>query len=325
MDSVRTVLEVLKFVAPLDVLQRTSVTSRHWHKCTESPELWWTFCEGEGVDPDPSESSDPKTLYRDNLRQIAKLLLIRGAEIRVISVKDFSVSHYSLPASTGVTDDNGYCFISPNKVMCFGAAATPNVCEINLRTMTVTPLSPMQKSRVYPGLLRYEKYIYVFGGRICVCEKYNLRTASWIRIEDSLHDPLEALVPAQHKDKVYLAGHTTVEVFHILTESFTILNFPLPIDWWYILACIHGNDLVVLQQGIVSRWTLDSNENSFRRTEMTSMGSGYWSNCIPVWWGGKLYSLHNDIPNVLGMFEFDPTKSELTQVMTVDEMQRPKS
>jgi hypothetical protein len=124
-------------------------------------------------------------------------------------------------------------------------------------------------------------------------------------------EPLEALMPALYGLRVFLAGHTTVEVFDIQKETFKQLPFALPTDWWYTICLIDKQELVVVQSSVVSRWTIDSNESEFRQITWGGFGSGYYSNCPPVWYNGELYSLFNRVPNVEGLLAFSPSQNTL--------------
>lgn len=314
----RTLTEVLKFGSAEDLLREASVVNQLWSRVANSDEVWWTLCETINSNYDTTAS--PKVAFRELAFYPKQLLFVLYDKVKLISVEEIAAGRFdsavtTLSLHTPVDNSGAYCFVTPKRVLCFGAGNSPGVLEINLQTLSLVHLPDMCDRRWYPGLLRYQHYIYVFGGRVTSCQKLNLRTRSWEAIQGHLHDPLEALMPAEHQQVVYLAGFITVETFHLETEEFSSLPFGLPRSWWYTICLVHEDDLVVIQEHCIERWKLGSSETGFRIHHNEWASTAYYSNCLPVWHNGKFYTLHNEIPAVCGAFEFDPVENKLTEVM----------
>ena len=311
MGSVRAVLEVLKLSSAVDLLQCLSCVCSQWRKLSSHSEVWQTYCEIEDIDLDEWPDKSAKDTYRIGVYPPTTLVFLRNSTVKLIAVhllpSPAAVTEFSLTCDSGPSDENAYCLISRRRVLRFGVGFNTTVQEIDLRTGTIIELPSMKVARTYPGVFRYSrKEIYLFGGRTKVCEKFHLNSLHWELIRGEMVQSLEALMPAKHGNQVYLAGHTTVEVFDITTETFTELPFHLPVDWWYSLCLIDKEDLVVVQSTKVSRWTITSGKTGFKETLQAHFGSGYYSNCPSVWYNGEHYSLHNDIPDIQGVFAFSP-------------------
>ena len=317
MRSNRSVTEVLKQVSAEDLLKAASVVCEQWSRVCNSDEVWWALCE---TLYDYDKSLSPKAAYREGYLRPQRLLFIIYNKVKLIDVRDVAAGRFdsaitTLTLDTPVDNSNAYCFISENRVVCLGAGDSAGVLELHLKALTVTHLPAMCDRRWYPGLLRHKTYLYVFGGRVTSCEKLDLRTRTWASISGHLQDPLEALMPAEHQDLVYLAGNLTVETFHLRTEAFSALPFSLPTNWWYTICLVHAEDLVVIQDKKIQRWHIGSAHREFRSSMNDWSSTAYYSNCPPVWFAGKFHSLHNEIPAVCGVFEFDPVQNKLSEVM----------
>jgi len=316
MGSVRAVLEVLKLSSAKDLLQSLSCVNVQWYRLSTHTEVWQAYCETEVIDLTDWPDNSAQEAFRLGRLPTDTLVYVRSRIVKLISVLTLAVTKYKLKLDSGLSDKNGYCLVSRYRVICFGVQESPKVLDINVKTGAISQLPPMRESRIYPGVLRYScSLIYLFGGRTKVCEKLDLQSKQWKLVQGEMLEPLEALTPALHHLQVYLAGNFSVEIFHIQQETFTQLPFKLPIDWWYSLCFIDKEDLVVVQSSKVSRWTIGSSEKGFRVFPQPNLGSGYYSNCPAVWCNGELYSLHNDIPDVDGVFAFSPESNALRLVI----------
>lgn len=318
MQSNRSVTEVLKFGDAAELLRVASVVCRQWSRAANSDEVWWTLCDTLSCDSD--SSLDPKAIYYSSQIGPQLLLFILYDKIKIIDTREVAAGRFesavtTIALETRVDNSNAYCFLTANRVVCLGVGESAETIEINLKTLAIKQLPNMCDRRWYPGLLRFKHYLYVFGGRVTSCEKLNLLSCKWESISGHLKDPLEALMPAEHKDIVYLAGSATVETFHLKTEAFSSLPFRLPDCWWYTICLVHENDLIVIQASKIERWGLGSSEREFRISYNDWCSTAYYSNCLPVWFDGKFYTLHNEIPAVCGVFEFDPQVNKLREVM----------
>ena len=258
MESVRAVLEVLKLSSAVDLLHHLSCVCSHWHKLSTYSEVWQTYCEIEGINVHDWPDKSARDTYRLGGYLATTLVYVRDYTIKLISVKGLpsssAIKKFTLKTESGRSDDNGYCLISRLRVIRFGVQHSTIVQDINLKTGEISLLPPMSETRIYPGVLRYQgDLIYLFGGRTRVCEKFHLQAKQWERLAGEMTEPLEALMPALHGTKVYLAGHTTVEVCQLLGETFTQLPFSLPKDWWYTFCLVDREELVVVQNGAVGR------------------------------------------------------------------------
>lgn len=320
MGSTRAVLEVLKLCSPSDLLRHLSYVSLQWRKLSTNTEVWQAYCEDNGIDLNAYPDQSALEAFRQDSNFEQFLVYIQDRTVKLVHVPKLlsseGVIEYTLNTVSGPSDDNGYCLISRYRVIRFGVVGKPEVQDIDLRTGSISELPQMQVGRTYPGVYRHSKgLIYLFGGRTKVCEKFHLQSLQWELVTGKMIDPLEALTPARYAQKVYLSGSTTVEVFDIDTEAFSKLPFSLPIDWWYSLCLIDKQELVVVQSNTVSRWAIDSNVGAFRTINQDSFGSGYYSNCPPVWYQGEMYTLHNDIPSIQGVFAFSPQRNSLRVVL----------
>lgn len=316
MGSVRAVLEVLKLCSPSDLLRHLSCVCLQWRKLSNHSEVWQAYCEDDGIDLSVFPYNSAQEAFRENVNFETFLVFVRDRTVKLVSVPKLSrseaVTECILNTDSGPSDDNGYCLVSRYRVIRFGVVTKPAVQDIDLRTGNIRELPQMQVGRTYPGVYKHSRrLIYLFGGRTRICEKFHLQSLQWELVKGEMINRLEALTPARYEQKVYLSGSTTVEVFDLDLETFSQLSFSLPLDWWYSLCLIDKNELVVVQSTTVSRWTINSKECAFRLIEQESLGSGYYSNCPPVWYQGEMYSLHNNIPDVQGVFAFSPQRNTL--------------
>lgn len=321
MGSRRAVLEVLKLCNPSDLLLHLSSVCNQWHQLSTNSEVWQAYCEYEGIDLRNWQEVSAQEAYRlGRFPYSTTLVYVQNSTVKLVAVPDLpsrtAISMYKLSTQSGPTDENGYCLVSYKRLIRFGVNKSTDVQNIDLSTGIITPLPSMSVPRHYPGVLRYSpRLIYLFGGRTQVCEKFHIQSKQWESTKEAMIEPLEALMPALYGFQVFLAGHTTVEVFQIHTEIFRQLPFPLPTDWWYTICLIDKDELVVVQKNVVGRWTIDSTETAFRQIGWEGFGCGYYSNCPPVWYDGELYSLFNSVPNVDGVLAFNPSQNTLRRVL----------
>ena len=317
----RAVLEVLKLSDPSDLLLHLSSVCLQWRKLSTNSEVWQAYCEYDDIDLNNWREVSAQEAYRlSRYPYKTTLVHVQNSTVKLVSIPDLpdkaAISEYTLTTNSGLSDENGYCLISVKRLFRFGVKELTNVQNIDLAKGTITPLPPMSVPRHYPGVLRYSpRLIYLFGGRTQVCEKFHIQSKQWERVNGEMIEPLEALMPALYNFRVFLAGHTTVEVFDIHEETFRKLPFDLPIDWWYTICLIVKDELVVVQNSVVSRWAIDSAESAFREITWEGFGSGYYSNCPPVWYNGELYSLFNNVPSVEGLLAFSPSQNTLRRVL----------
>jgi len=309
----------MKWLEARDILQAEALVCRGWGELASTEELWRSLYEDCFHSPCESPA---KSAYRENYLATSTLLMIRNSTVTLISVPKLSspnaVRTIELLQDSGIGDRNAYCLLTGFKVLRFGNDESPEVQLIDLRTGAISLIAPMSCPRLYPGLIRYQGYIYLFGGHETTAEKLKLTTWTWEGIKDVMKSNKSSITAARHLTSVYLAYSTEIEVFDLETELFSVLQLQALDGWCYSLCLVVSDELVILQKEIVERWRIGSNETGFRAKQGTSRGDGYYTNCPPIWYQGVCYCLHNDYPRILGVLASDAQRCQLDEVLTFD-------
>lgn len=310
-------LEVMKWLDARDILQAEALVSRAWKDLASTEELWRSLYED--FFHCACETS-AQSAYQEDYLAASTILMVRNRTVTLVSVSKLpsanAVRSISLQQDSGAGDCDAYCLLTGFKVLRFGNHISPEVQLIDLNTGAITLIAPMSCRRSYPGIIRYQGYIYLFGGVGITSEKLNLTNWTWEGIKDNLKASWSSITAARHLTSVFLAYSNEIEVFSLETELFSVLQVRSSSGWCYSLCLVDSDELVLLQSNTIGRWRIGSNETSFTVKQGTSRGSGYYTNCPPVWHKGVCYSLHNDYPRIMGVLAFDPQTDELCEVLS---------
>ena len=118
-------------------------------------------------------------------------------------------------------------------------------------------LQDMREERMSHGVVRYQDWVYVFGGRIGTSsavkswERYSLIPRTWDR-HGSMKEERRFFSPGVHQGKIYLAGGLceSIEVFDPVSERFTWVAKGLPSRLGGLVLSLSDQLLVLFDKGI---------------------------------------------------------------------------
>ena len=106
----------------------------------------------------------------------------------------------------------GFALLNPSSLLLVGGASDfRSVRVINTYTGAVRTETPLIQGRVYPGVVAYEDYIWVFGGRddqhvLSSALKYHKTHRQWTALPDMTYPKIP--VPCERNGAIFLPGLT---------------------------------------------------------------------------------------------------------------------
>ena len=309
MAWVRPTLEVLKWMEAVDILRSAAVTCVLWSRAASNRELWQSLCEGAGL-----QGANDKDYYC--ACACKRLVWGQGNVVCLFNAFNSSTREVQLPADPGFRASSAWCLISPTMLVLFSSSPSREVLQVNLRERNFRTVSLMNQRHEYPGVLRQGHWVYVFAGKTTCIEKYHAQQSKVRTLDTCTFEEMWGVTPCAHKDRAYLAGVNKIEAFQLSTETMERTPLKLPKSWYFSLLLIREDSLIALQKDTATWWSLEGQITKMGQKHIGRHGDGYYSNCPPIWHDGKCFSLHNDIPEIFGVFQFDSDEVELRTIQT---------
>lgn len=126
-----------------------------------------------------------------------------------------------------------------------------------LTRRTKEQLQDMREERMSHGVVRYQDWVYVFGGRIGIStavkswERYSLVSLTWDR-HGSMKEERRFFSPGVHQGKIYLAGGLcqSIEVFDPVLERFSWVAKGLPDRRGGLVLSVSDQLIILFDKGI---------------------------------------------------------------------------
>jgi len=258
MESNRSVLEVLGFLAALDILRCTSCVSQHWLRLSNSHEIWRSLCDSANISSADITSCQlsPKLAYKQ-LRdvEIFNLVTRRRKRLRLFDCRSRKLlSKISYP----ICDFSSAVLLSDLEAFIIGSSRNhKQALLVHFGTAQVTKYLDSLNERQYHASVRLFRTVFLFGGDISdgqSAEKCSLSEKKWSRLPPM---PVKriAFTPCVRERCIYLCGGN-VDVCHVFdtrTNVYEELPFRLPGSSWCIATFV-GQDLVLENNCYRSKW-----------------------------------------------------------------------
>jgi hypothetical protein len=193
-----------------------------------------------------------------------------GVQLHDLQTGEETSLHVTLPKNVMT------CLLDTQTLLCLGGQPELATAQlVKLSTGQVTELPPMSIPRFSAGILKWLQQVFVFGGNdpaTAQCERLCLTTQVWSSLS-SMHRAKHAFCPCRYEDLIYLpAAGEELEVFSLLSETYTLLTYTIPLKPGPTVAFLVGKELYVLAGGQLARKLLAS-DVSVTELEACSGGS----------------------------------------------------
>jgi len=168
--------------------------------------------------------------------------------------------------------DSGASYIQVDRrtLLCLGGDLTSTaVRELDLHSLQLASLPPMQTPRTHAGVAKVSRFVYIFGGsaisniELKYCEKYTLQDKQSFPLGD-MQWPRSHFTPCTFRTLIYLVSPwttRTIETFHPEAETFTVLPISLPPEMELNSAStsfiVHGELCVLTTSEQIGRWRIE--------------------------------------------------------------------
>jgi hypothetical protein len=161
--------------------------------------------------------------------------------------------------SSAVLMEDGLVFV------CSGSnPPSSHAYEIRPSTGQVDNKPDMHIPRYSPGIIEAYKSIYVFGGfrarRLTASERFSREGNVWLDLPDMIAGR-DCFNPCLQGNVIYLCGGRgtdSVETFDVVSERFRKTGIALPGRGMNATSAIVEDQLIVIQPGKMTRWSLDT-------------------------------------------------------------------
>lgn len=264
MSTVRSLLEVLKWVDCFDLGRSANQVSRQWLNAASSDEVWDVLREAYNLDC----TYTSETIKSSFLRQYRQcyLHILHQSYLRTYNIR----KQQWLPA-VYVTIEVAFDKLSSLVVLppCYvlatgcGSPLTAQSGIIHCKTGEVTRLPDMSTPRCRHASLLYHDHIYVFAGsndteiHTDTVEKLSLKSESqWTKLPNL---PIKSAfsTPCRKDTLVYFFGGWNTNLcfhFDLLSEVFTLLPFTTPASGYLTTSFVHNNDIYFCQCRSLVHW-----------------------------------------------------------------------
>lgn len=253
MDSFRAVLEVAKFLEPVEVLQNYEKVAVLFTRAANAEELWLSFINTANPNIGRINLSveSAKTYY---LREFFKKLPELSCEALKIYYLPYRKPIIRL-LSRPIRIDPGsiYLFLPDSRVfLCGGVLNLTYV--IDSHSGSVSEAAPMLVQRSHPGLISVDGSVYAFGG---LRDSTSLRRAEKWKSEwgdlPKMSFSHDSFAPCSLNASVFLFTSHGCEVFRVRTQVFSPLDLKLTIPADGAIAGIVRNELLLVSKNTVLR------------------------------------------------------------------------
>ena len=182
----------------------------------------------------------------------------------------------------------------------------------------------MNSARCVVGIWNQKNMsVFVFGGYgpNTTSEKYTLATKIWTPLPNPLQQPKVWCSVCEHSTGVYLSGNnnsdsSSIEFFNSNHETFTLLRTDTLA--YAAIMCCFGDELYYLRQDKIEWAGLSKGPTAATlsvKSTIPQLGNGqYWCCCPLKQLGKEVIGVFSCSGSITGLFSFNSTKSELTQV-----------
>lgn len=308
MEWLRSVVEVLKFVSPGDVLLEGCLVCSLWRSAAANTELWSLYL-------DFTPWWDSYRLPDESLSALYKRLtnhhLLYFLSPRHLHLYDSSSPLHPSPIVLEITvpsDSTSAIAVSPDSLCIYWCGGgSPNTRAYQYQTCQTTRLGNMGTPRSLHTLVYAYMGLFVFGGNagnrlLSSAESKPHEQKSWNPLPN-MQCERAGFNASLHKALIYLIGGYTdkCEAFSPHSLTYFSLNFTLPQA--NSQSCVYisaSNVLVVATKGYLTR--IDLNNGAEDRREVGESGQMHlWSCSAPVLKGGKLYRGNKEGVGVLDL------------------------
>ena len=305
MDSFRSVLETLKFLAPEDVLKHTSQVGLLWSRTSNSDELWFEFLAAAHI----PLNANPKEVFRLTPFCTLTLLTEQTATIRNC-LKDVE-RVVRLVEPVRASWNSAHALIDTTTIILCGnqtSSISAESCIIDLAKGSVRAIDPMFEARVGHGVIVTHPYAYVFGGYgpLASSEKCDLNTGKWLQLPHMLAEHAWFTPCRDHQSIFICGGNTNVcEQFNLVSQEFSLLPITLLANSGSTCTVHHNGYLIILHAKTATAYNIETRASS--DAQLATMGD-VWSNS-PAIVVGKTVLSERDETGRLQTYSF----TELTE------------
>lgn len=324
-NSYRSILEVLRFAAPKELLTSASELCMLWLKAANSDELWWDLCDLYRI-PTLQGQTSGKLSFKEGCFDmlIQELPLVRPNSVVRFSIPDLKQTTVQLSTTLKGNHFSAYCYLNLTRLMICGGGDTQHnyVFAIELDSGEVTQLASMIQERRSHAAYKWYKFVYVFGGykgrNLDTIEKYSVKEDRWETLETRLTYPMEAFVPARYKLDLYLVGALHIEIFNLRSETCRLFPLSLPKTWFYTLPFLtNEGELVIAQKDKILYCSVADVPSNFISIDIPQIANGnYWTTGTPVKHGEAIYCFHHTHGTIEGILKMK--KYSLSRIFDIN-------
>lgn len=207
------------------------------------------------------------------------------------------------------------CLLSESEVMYIGnyPPYSAEAFIVNLQSFHTTQILSMGTERGWPGVIRVEAAVYVFGGNnpmLTSSEKMQIASLQWAPIPDMQHGRY-SFSPCFYEDEIYLGDYMqpmkVIEAFNVISETYRPLDIPLPKLQRHSMSFILDHEMYIMNLDFeLARWKINSSEREFTCSTVSIHSSidKPYCGCPPLIVGRKVFYA-NYIEGCLTVFDLD--------------------
>lgn len=319
MDSYRVLVEVLKWLGPIDLLTSTGEVSSRWREVSDSRELWLDLLP---VAVDLGDSC-PKRYYAAHFTKSVYVVSNNSLKRYYVAAKIW----VEKPLSRGIETNWQTAMTLPlphTLFVCGTMSRREDTCSINTQTGTVRVLGTLNPHRQGVGLISVNGIVYAFGGVNTVqANKHDLKGIMWTQISGSTVKRAY-FNPCLKGEIVYLLGGTGEEAqgekYNVHTGNFSLMSLKLEIS--ACAALIHNKDLIIITgYEYITRKLTSNAPAATQPMPKPYLHPSFYSGFDPVIVDNKAFFLHRAQARVVEMdltaftWEAYPYKGEIQPKM----------
>ena len=296
MISQRSLIEVLKFCEPKDVLRNCELVSLQWRRLGSGEEVWYQAIENTGPWEDQVETT-AKDYYRTHCFQ-RLFPILTATKLHSYHPVTEQLEEHQLQKEIDIDHTSAWVWLPLNRVMGAGNEHSAKAYLVRGSDYSIRDLPDMTQIRGWFAMLYYRGDVYVFGGFYSPwqftdrCERFNLRSNTWNPLP-SMSKVRSSFNACRWKDTIFVAGgwhNPEVEYLDLLNMQFQTLALNLTATS-RTLCWILGDTLVILQDREVIWWDIVKQKKTNTERVKGALRTYVWTNAPPMEWAGKLYFL----------------------------------
>lgn len=239
-------------------------------------------------------------------------------EVYFFDLKSEKPNKLAVGENVTFCNDAAWCSLPNGDVFYCGgfekSAYSDSACILSIVDLKLKELPRMNSSREGHAASYYNGGVYIFGGYngsyLSQCEKYDIEKECWISLP-RMSEARYCFTATTLENKIYLGGGNytdTLEVFDLLTCTFTSLSVKLPYSNQYtLIASLKGTVLIFQREKLTAYEPSRNQMVELREVESSS----WWSNMSVTEYDSHLFILHH-----LGqVWKFDPDSMDIKQIL----------